>query len=91
MDLSGLDSSSFGIIKIRDIDNSCSSTSPVINEQDIIVLMINVSACFGDGSPSSGLGTRVEVSGGVYPEVGMYGLIRFNTPSTFIDSIVELQ
>ena len=91
MDISGLDSSSYGIIVIRDIDSSCSSTSPVINSRDIVVLMINTSACFGDGTPSSGIGTRTEVSGGVYPEVGMRGLIRFNTPSAYTGNIVDLQ
>ncbi len=91
IDVSGLDSSSFGIIVIRDIDNSCESTSPVIKDQDLVVLMINTSACFGDGSPSSGVGTRTEVSGGVYPEVGMRGLIRFTTPSVYAVNIVDLQ
>ena len=91
MDVSGLDSSSFGIIVIRDIDGSCSSISPVINDQDIAVLMINTSACFGDGSISSGIGTRTELSGGAYPEVGMRGLIRFTTPSAYTGNIVDLQ
>jgi archaellin len=53
--------------------------------------MINVSASFGDGSVSSGIGTRVEVYGGVYSEFGMYGLIRFSTPPAFIDNIINLQ
>lgn len=91
MDISGLDSSSYGIILIRDIDSSCSFTSPVINNRDIVVLMINTSACFGDGSPPSGMGTRTEVSGGVYPEVGVRGLIRFTTPPAYTGNIVDLQ
>lgn len=91
MDISGLDSSSYGIIVIRDIDSSCSSTSPVINSRDIVVLMINTSACFSDGAPSSGIGTRTEISGGVYPEAGMRGLIRFTTPSAYTSNIVDLQ
>jgi flagellin FlaB len=91
MDLSGLNASSFGIIVIRDRDNSCSSTDPVINGQDIVVLMVNTSNCFGDGTPLSGIGTRTEVMGGVYPEVGMRGVIGFVTPSAFVDTIVDLQ
>ena len=91
MDVTGLDATSFGIIVIRDIDSSCSSTPPVINKQDIVVLMVNTSSCFGDGSPTSGIGTRIEVSGGVYPEVGVRGMIRFTTPAAFTSTIIDLQ
>lgn len=91
MDMTGLDSSSFGIIKVRDIDNSCSSTSPIINSQDIVILMINTSACFGDGSISSGIKIRTEVSGEVSPESGIHGLIRFRTPSSYTNDIIDLQ
>jgi flagellin FlaB len=91
LDLSGLDASHFGIIVIRDRDNSCSSTKPVINSQDLVVLMVNASNSFGDGSPSSGIGTRTEIKGGVYPETGMRGVIGFITPSAYIDTIIELQ
>jgi flagellin FlaB len=91
MDMSGLDSSSFGIIVIRDLDSSISAISPVINYQDLTVLMINTTACFGDGSPSSGISTRTEMSGEVFPEFGMHGLIQFITPAAFVDTIVDLQ
>ena len=91
LDISGLDAASFGIIEIRDIDNSCSATSPIVNGQDIIVLMVNASACFGNGSSTSGIGPRTEISGGVYPEVGVRGIIRCTTPAAFINSVVELQ
>jgi flagellin FlaB len=87
LDVDTLDSVSFGIIVIRDHDDSCTISSPVINEQDIVVLMVNASACFGD----SGIGTRTEVKGHVYPECGLPGLISFTTPSVFTDSIVDLQ
>lgn len=91
MDMTGLDSSSYGIIKIRDTDNSCISTSPIINNQDIIALMINTSACFGDGSPSSGIETRTEVDGEIYPESGIHGLIHFRTPTSYTNDIIDLQ
>jgi len=90
MDVTGLGATSFGIIVVRDHDGSCTSTSPVINDEDIAVLMLNISASFGTGAPTSGIGTRTQVTGGVYPEIGMRGLISFNTPSIFIDTIVEL-
>ena len=91
LDLSGLDASHFGIIVIRDRDNSCSATNPVINSQDIVALMINASNTFGNGTPSSGIGTRTNIKGGVYPEAGMRGMIGFTTPSVYIDTIVDLQ
>jgi flagellin FlaB len=91
MDLTGLDATSFGIIVIRDYDNSCDTLNPIINSHDIIALMVNTSACFGDGSPTSGIGPRTELSGGVYPEFGMRGVIRCTTPSAFINTIVDLQ
>ena len=90
LDLTNLDSSSFGIIVIKDKDGSCTSTSPIINEEDIVVLMVNASSCFGNGSATSGIGTRTEVSGGVYPEAGMRGTISFTTPSAFTDNIIDL-
>jgi len=91
MSLASLDASHFGIIVVRDRDGSCESTNPVINEQDIVALMVNTSNCFGDGDPSSGLGTRTEVTGSVYLEFGMRGIIGFITPSVYVDTIVDLQ
>jgi flagellin FlaB len=75
----------FGIIKIRDVDNSCSSNSPIINNGDLIVLLINTTTCF------SGIGTRTEISGSVIPEYGINGVIGFTTPSTFSTTIIDLQ
>jgi flagellin FlaB len=91
MDLSGLGTTSFGIIVIRDYDSSCSSTDPIINGEDIVVLMVNATSSFGDGTPTSGIEKREEVEGGVYPEYGMRGLINFHAPSIFVDTIIELQ
>ena len=80
-----LSATTYGIMEIRDIDNSCSSSSPIINDDDFVVLMVNTTDCF------SGLSTRTEVSGNVIPEQGISGVIRFTTPSSFVDTIVELQ
>jgi len=91
LNLSGLNASYFGIIVIRDRDGSCSSTNPILNEQDIVALMVNLSNCFGEGTPSSGIGTRTEVFGSINPEVGMRGLISFITPSAFIENVINLQ
>jgi len=39
----------------------------------------------------SGIGTRTKVSGKVMPEYGISGVISFTTPSTYINTIIELQ
>ena len=91
MDVTGLSETSFGIIVVRDNDDSCDSTQPVINGQDMVVLMVNVSSSFGNGASNSGIGTRTEVQGGVYPEFGMRGFINFYTPSVFVDTIIDLK
>ncbi len=82
---SNLSSSTFGIIVIRDFDRSCSSTSPSVNDDDLVVLMVNTTSCF------SGIDTRKKVFGNVVPERGIAGVISFTTPSVFIDTILQLQ
>jgi len=82
---SNLSATTYGIMVIRDIDGSCTSSNPVINNDDLVVLIINTSKCF------SGIGTRTKVSGKVMPEYGISGVISFTTPSTYINTIIELQ
>lgn len=82
---SNLTSSRYGIMVIRDVDGSCQSTSPIINDQDLVVLLVNTTKCF------SGIGTRMEVSGEIYPEHGIRGIIGFTTPGAYINRIVDLQ
>ena len=80
-----LSSTTYGVMKVRDIDNSCTSTNPTINSDDLIVLIVNTSKCF------SGIDTRTDIVGEIVPEYGMSGVINCRTPSAFIDTIVELQ
>lgn len=82
---SNLTATTYGIMVIRDIDTSCTSTKPTINSDDMVVILINTTKCF------SGIGTRTEVSGSVVPEQGINGVISFTTPSVYIDTIIELQ
>ena len=82
---SNLTATTYGIMIIRDIDGSCTSFNPVINNDDLVVLMINTSKCF------SGIGTRTKVSAKVMPEYGISGVVSFTTPSAFLNPIVELQ
>jgi flagellin FlaB len=80
-----LTATTYGIMEIRDIDSSCSSTNPTINSDDLVVLLVNTTRCF------SGISTRTDVSGKIVPEQGINGVISFTTPSAFVDTIVELQ
>ena len=80
-----LTATTYGLMKIRDIDDSCSSTSPSINSDDLVVLLLNATQCF------SGINTRTEVFGNVVPEQGISGVISFTTPSAYIKTIIELQ
>jgi flagellin FlaB len=82
---SNLTSSRYGLLVIRDIDGSCNVTSPVINKEDLVVILVNTTACF------SGIGPRIEMKGELYPEHGIRGNIGFTTPSTFVHTIVDLQ
>ena len=81
---SNLSSSAFGIIVIRDVDSSCTSTTPVINNNDLVALIVNCTDCF------SGIDTRTKVTGHIMPEYGIRGVIGFTTPSSFVDTIINL-
>jgi archaeal flagellin FlaB len=80
-----LTASRYGLMVIRDIDGSCTAASPIINEEDLVVILVNTSKCF------SGIGTRIDVSGEIYPEQGIRGIIGFTTPSSYVNKIVDLQ
>ena len=85
LNASKLASSRYGIMVIRDIDGSCNQINPVINDEDLVVILVNTTACF------SGIGSRTDVSGELYPEHGIGGIIGFTTPSSLINTIVDLQ
>ena len=85
LDASNLTATQFGVLVIRDIDGSCNATKPVIDDGDLVVLLVNTTTCF------SGIGTRTDVTGEVYPEHGIHGIIGFTTPSVLVHTIVDLQ
>jgi len=85
LDDSVLTSTTYGLMIIRDVDSSCTSTTPIINTDDLVVLLVNTTACF------SGLDVRTEITGNVVPEYGISGVIGFTTPSSYINTIIELQ
>jgi len=80
-----LTSTTYGLMVISDVDNSCTSTSPIINDDDMVVLLVNSTQCF------SGISSRTKVFGNVIPQFGISGGISFTTPSTYIHTIIELQ
>ena len=82
---SELSATDYGLIVIRDTDGYCTATNPVINSDDLFVLIINTTKCF------SGLNTRTTVFGDIIPEQGISGVISFTTPSAYINTIIELQ
>jgi flagellin FlaB len=85
LDDTNINSTTYGLMVVRDIDNSCTSSNPNINSDDLVILLVNSSACF------SGIGTRTEVTGNIVPEYGISGVISFTSPSAYINTIIELQ
>jgi len=74
----------FGIIKLEDADGSCTSTTPVINRGDMIMLSVNVSACFW------GLSERDDVWGMVSPEEGSAAQFAFRIPASLSDVVYDM-
>ena len=70
----GCDGVSFGIIVLQDVDDSLSSSSPVLTHNDHVVLTINLVAAF------NGLDVRTDVSGEIICEGGASGVISFKIP-----------
>jgi len=79
------DSTKFGILVFEDADDSMSSTIPLMNRGDKAFLCINTTAAFND------IPERVTIWGNVIPEEGFGGAIKFITPSTYADNVMELQ
>ncbi len=73
----------FGLIVLQDADDSCSSTNPIINFGDHVVITV--------GDAFSGISPRTDVFGQVISEGGAPGIIGFRTPESYTDAIVELQ
>ena len=85
LNMSNLTNEEFGVLVVRDIDNTCSSDNPVINDNDLVGILVNTTSCF------SGIAPRTSVSGKLVPEQGMSAIIGFTTPSTYTDTIIDLQ
>ena len=75
--------SNFGVIVLQDADGSCTSSNPIINFGDHVVLAI--------ADAFSGISPRTDVFGQVISEEGSPGIIGFRTPESYTDAIMELQ
>jgi flagellin FlaB len=75
----------FGIMVLEDADSSVKQYTPVINRGDKVMLFIDADACF------SKIGERTDVTGYVFPEHGSPGVISFRTPSSYSDTVYDLQ
>ncbi len=75
----------FGILVLNDADSSCSRYTPVINTGDKVMLFVDAEACF------SKIQERTDVFGYIYPEHGSPGVISFRTPSSYSDTVYDLQ
>ena len=78
----------FDVIVLQDADSSCSSSTPVLNFGDHVIIAIDADGVF---SSNSGIGPRTDVSGMVVVEEGSPGIIGFTTPSSYTDTTMELQ
>ena len=85
LNTSNLSPSTYGIIVIRDIDNSCTSSTLAINNDDLVIFIVNTTKCF------TGIDTRTRVFGKIIPEQGHSGIIDFTTPSAYVNTIIDLQ
>ena len=85
LNASSLTASRYGILVIRDADGSVGASNPILNDEDMVVILLNTTACF------SGIGPNLEVTGEIYPEYGISGRIGFTTPGSLISTIVDLQ
>ncbi len=80
-----LDANEFGIIVCEDADSSCTSTAPVINRGDKILITVDANDGFGK------IGERTDIWGSVIPEEGSPGIIAFRTPASYTDNVMSLQ
>lgn len=83
---SALTSTTFGIIVVQDYDSSVQQDAPTLNQGDIVILTIRADQLFGSPIP-----VRTHITGQVVPEFGAPGVIDFTTPSTYTQSVIELQ
>jgi len=83
---SNLTSTNFGVVGLRDEDNSITS-SHGMGTNDMAMIIVNLSAMF---STTGGLPPGEQFVGRLVPEVGSSALFIVNAPTTFDQRVVEL-
>lgn len=78
-------SNEFGIIIVKDYDNTCNETTPGINKGDKVMLTVNLTALF------NGVPERTHIWGRIVPEEGAPGIFDFRTPNGYTDTVIDLQ
>ena len=81
----GADDKQFLVVPLQDNDGSVTE-SAVINKGDIIAILINVEAAFGNDIPE-----RAEITGKLQPEFGAPAIIDVATPPAYTSEVIELQ
>jgi len=77
--------SQFGVVVLKDADSSLTSGTPTINQGDKVILTINLA------TNSMSLSPRTTVTGTIKPEYGAPAVISFETPSAYVDKVMDLQ
>lgn len=81
-----LPSDQFGIIVVKDYDNTCNENMPAINQADKVMLTVNLTALF------NGVPERTHIWGKIVSEEGIAtGIIDFVTPASFQNTVIDLQ
>jgi flagellin FlaB len=82
-----MEANEFSVIVLEDADGSCTSTNPIINRGDKVILSVYV----GHASGFNSITERTDVWGSVMPEEGAPGIISFRTPASYTDNVMDLQ
>ncbi|WP_148883509.1 flagellin [Thermococcus aciditolerans] len=83
-----LTGTTFGIIVVQDSDGSLKPLTPTLTKGDLAIIAVKADAVF---STTSGIQPNTKIVGRVVPEFGAPGVIEFTTPSTYTQSVMELQ
>lgn len=81
-----LTSTNYGVIAVRDQDNSIVN-SYGIGTNDLAIVILNLTAAFAD---TGGLETSEEFNGRLVPEVGSAGIFMVSAPNAFDSRVVDL-
>ncbi|NJE01626.1 flagellin [Thermococcus sp. JdF3] len=94
-----LSSTNFGIIVVQDSDGSLKQSTPTLTKGDLAIIAVRVGNIKNDGTTTyatsgvfgTGIQPNTKIIGRVVPEFGAPGVIEFTTPSTYTESVMELQ